>query len=77
MSVGLAFTMFYIVGNRFFGMPAWFFGISAQGIGTIGMVLNLVVVLVVSRMTPPPPQEIQDLVQSIRIPRGAGGASAH
>jgi cation/acetate symporter len=77
MSIGLAFTMIYIVGNRFFGAPAWFFGISAQGIGTVGMFLNLIVTLVVSRMTPPPPQEIMDMVQSIRVPRGAGGASAH
>ena len=77
MSIGLAFTMIYIVGNRFFGAPAWFFGISAQGIGTVGMFLNLFVTLVVSRMTPPPPQEIMDMVQSIRVPRGAGGASAH
>jgi len=77
MSVGLAFTMFYIVGNRFFGMPTWCFGISAEGIGTIGMVLNFAVMLIVSKMTPPPPQEIRDMVQSIRVPRGAGEASAH
>jgi cation/acetate symporter len=41
------------------------------------MFLNLIVTLVVSRMTPPPPQEIMDMVQSIRVPRGAGGASTH
>ena len=77
MVVGLVFTAFYIIGNRYFGLPAWFFGISAEGIGTIGMLLNLIVTLVVSRMTPPPPQEIQDLVESVRIPRGAGAASSH
>ena len=54
-----------------------FMGISAQGIGTVGMILNFVVTIVVSRLTPPPSQEIQDLVEDIRIPRGAGEASSH
>ena len=71
MLVGLGFTSFYIIGNRFFGMNPWFFGISAEGIGSVGMVLNLVTTLVVSRLTPPPPPEIQALVESIRVPRGA------
>ncbi len=51
-----------------------FFGISAEGIGIVGMVLNLVTALVVSRLTPPPPTHIQAIVDSIRIPRGAGEA---
>ena len=75
MLVGLGFTGFYIIGNRFFGMPAFFFGISAQGIGAVGMVFNLVTAFVVSRLTPPPPQEIQDMVESIRSPKGAGQAT--
>ncbi|MCB9138996.1 MAG: cation acetate symporter [Caldilineaceae bacterium] len=54
-----------------------FFGISAEGIGAIGMVLNLVIAYAVSRMTPPPPQEIQDLVESVRLPSGIGEAAAH
>lgn len=77
MIIGLGFTMFYIVGNRFFGMSPFVFGISAQGIGTIGMLLNLAVTIVVSRLTPPPPAEIQAIVQSIRTPTGAAEASAH
>jgi cation/acetate symporter len=52
------------------------FGITAQGIGTIGMLLNLAVTLIVSRMTAAPPQEIQDLVESVRIPRAAPSPSA-
>jgi cation/acetate symporter len=52
-------------------------GISAQGIGTVGMLLNFVITFAVSRMTTPPPQKIQDLVESVRIPKGAGEASAH
>ena len=77
MIVGISFTAFYIIGNRFFGMDPFVFGISAQGIGTIGMVLNLVVTLVVSRLTPPPPEEIQEMVENVRVPRGAGAASSH
>jgi cation/acetate symporter len=77
MIVGIAFTGWYIIGNRFFGMSPFIMGISAQGIGTIGMVLNFVVTFVVSRMTAPPPQEIQDMVESVRVPRGAGQANAH
>ncbi len=77
MVVGLGFTAFYIIGNRFFGMEPWLLGISSEGIGTVGMVLNLVTTLVVSRLTPPPPKEIQEMVQSIRVPRGAGTASSH
>ncbi len=68
MIVGLAFTTFYIVGVKFFNMEPWFFGVSAEGIGTLGMVINLVVTLIVSRLTPPPPQEIQDLVEDLRTP---------
>jgi cation/acetate symporter len=48
----------------------WFFGINAQGIGAVGMVLNLVVTLVLTPMFPPPTQEVQDLVESIREPEG-------
>jgi cation/acetate symporter len=75
MLVGIGFTGFYIIGNRFFGMDPWFFNISAQGIGTIGMIFNLIVTVVVSRMTEPPPQEIQDMVENLRVPRGAGDAT--
>lgn len=68
MIVGIGFTAFYIIGNRFFGMSPFVFGISAQGIGAIGMVLNLVTTWTVSRLTPPPPREIQALVEAIRRP---------
>ncbi|NEQ19772.1 MAG: cation acetate symporter [Microcoleus sp. SIO2G3] len=68
MVTGLIFTTAYIVGVKFGGMPAWFFGVSAEGIGTVGMLLNFVVTLVVSRLTPPPPAEIQALVEDLRSP---------
>jgi cation/acetate symporter len=76
MAVGLLFTLFYITANKYFGMAAWF-DISAEGIGTVGMLLNLIVTFTVSRLTPPPPREIQEMVQSVRVPRGAGAATAH
>lgn len=68
MLVGLGFTTVYIVSTRFFGMEPWLFGISAQGIGTVGAVLNTIVTLVVSRLTPPPPQDVQYLVEQLRLP---------
>lgn len=55
----------------------WWFGISPEGFGTIAMAVNLVVSLVVSRMTPPPPQNVQEIVENIRIPSGAGAAHDH
>ncbi|EKV02237.1 putative sodium:solute symporter, VC_2705 subfamily [Leptolyngbya sp. PCC 7375] len=73
MLAGLIFTSFYIIGVKFFGMPTWFFNISAEGIGTLGMVLNLVVTLVVSRLTPPPPLHIQELVEDLRSPEDSLG----
>ncbi|MGB3652660.1 MAG: VC_2705 family sodium/solute symporter, partial [Rivularia sp. (in: cyanobacteria)] len=68
MLTGLIFTAAYIIGVKFAGMPTWFFGVSAEGIGTLGMVINLVVTLIVSRLTPPPPPEIQALVEDLRSP---------
>jgi cation/acetate symporter len=52
----------------------WWLGISPEGIGTVGMLLNFAVTMGVSRVTPPPPAHIQVLVDLIRIPRGAGEA---
>ncbi|BCW96230.1 MAG: sodium:solute symporter family protein [Fimbriimonadales bacterium] len=81
MLVGLGFTSVMIGLMRapqLFGAPqpiiADFFGISAEGIGIVGMLLNLLTALVVSRLTPPPPTHIQEIVDSIRVPRGAGDA---
>ncbi len=71
MIAGLSFTIFYIVGVKFYGMSPWFFGVSAEGIGTLGMLINFVVVLAVSRLTPPPPAEIQAMVAEIRDPSEA------
>ena len=79
MAIGLLFTIGYIVYFKFLGgtKEGWWFGISPEGIGTLGMVLNAVVALVVSRNTPAPPEDVQRLVNDIRFPRGAGQAQDH
>ncbi len=79
MIVGLLFTVVYIIGFKFGGWSEqhYLFGISPEGIGVVGMFVNMAVTIVVSRLTPPPPERIQHLVEDIRIPLGAGEASGH
>jgi len=79
MLAGIIFTAAYIIYFKFMGgtKDQWLFGISPEGIGTLGMVINFVVTYVVSSMTKAPPEEIQELVNSIRTPRGAGAAVDH
>jgi len=79
MVLGITFTAGYIVYFNFVNPAAnntdnWWFGISPEGIGTVGMLLNFAVTIVVSRFTPPPPPQVQVLVELIRVPRGAGEA---
>jgi cation/acetate symporter len=85
MLVGLIFTMGYIMYFKgIFITPwaedtpeNWLFGISPEGIGVVGMILNFVVAWGVSKVTGKPPEHIQHLVEDIRTPKGAGGAVAH
>lgn len=82
MISGLVFTLAYITYFKFIApesnsMEHWLFGISPEGIGTIGMVINFVVCYVVSKLTPPPPADVQEMIQDIRIPRGGGDAQEH
>jgi len=79
MIVGLVFTATYIWYFKFGGgtPDGYWFDISPEGIGTVGMAINAVVSLVISRLTPAPPVEVQDLVENIRVPSGAGNASVH
>lgn len=82
MVTGVLFTTAYIVYFKFVDPSAnnadnWWFGVSPEGIGTLGMMLNFTVSILVSRMTPSTPIEVQDLVESIRFPKGAGGAHDH
>ncbi len=74
MMSGIIFTAAYIIYFKFVNPSAnvaanWWFGISPEGIGSIGMVVNFVVTIVVTKMTPAPPQEVQDMVASLRYPR--------
>ncbi len=71
MIVGLLFTLGYIIYFKFMGglQEDWLFGISPEGIGTVGMLLNLIVALVINRFTPDPPAEIQQIVEDIRYPK--------
>ena len=55
----------------------WWFGISPEGFGTVAMIVNFIVSVVVMQFTPPPPQNVQDIVEDIRIPSGAGEATGH
>ncbi|WP_119393453.1 sodium:solute symporter family protein [Salinibius halmophilus] len=82
MIVGIVFTASYIIFFKFINPAAntpdnWFFGISPEGIGTLGMLLNFAVALVVFKFTKPAPEEVQEVVESIRYPKGVGEASAH
>jgi len=71
----VGYAWYFIWGG---GTPdGYFLGIAPASFGTVGTILHLIVALVVSRMTPEPPQEIQDLVESIRLPNNAGEAHDH
>ena len=77
MISGLLFTFSYIVYFKFINPGAstpdnWLFGISPEGIGGIGMMLNFGIALVVCHLTDAPPKEVQDMVEDIRIPSDAG-----
>ncbi len=88
MIVGISLMLFYMLKFKFGifdgGKAAvaglkdgWWFGISPEGFGTIAMVVNFVVALVVNQLTEEPPEEVQEIVENIRIPSGAGEASSH
>jgi cation/acetate symporter len=82
MLTGIGFTTAYIVYFKFIdpsgNIPEnWWFGISPEGIGTLGMIFNFIVAFVVQRMTGEAPQHIKDLVESLRYPKGSGEAQAH
>ena len=77
MITGITFTAAYIVYFKFINPAAntaenWWLGISPEGIGAIGMLLNFGVALLVSRFTAPPPARVQALVEDIRVPRAFG-----
>jgi cation/acetate symporter len=82
MLTGLVFTISYISYFKFVypelnTAEHWWWGISPEGIGSLGMALNFLVCFGVSWLTPAPPSHVQQLIQEIRIPKGAGKASDH
>ena len=88
MLAGITLTLVYIfmfkgwlfiAGTNNFPDTAeyWFFGVNPLGIGFFGAIVNFIVAYAVSLATEPPPQEIQDLVESVRYPKGAGAAIDH
>ena len=82
MVVGILAMLFYMLKFKFdwFGggtKDDWWFGISPEGFGTVAMLLNFVVSLIISTFTPKPPIEVQKIVENIRIPSGAVQAHQH
>ena len=82
MITGLSFTAGYIIYFKFINSPSnsaeyWWFGISPEGIGALGMVFNFITAIIVSRVTAPPPDEIKVMVDDIRIPRSSGTSYHH
>jgi len=82
MLVGLCFTFAYIVYFKFVDPSAntaeyWWFGISPEGIGSVGMLLNFIVATLVAKFTPAPPKDVVDMIDYIRLPSGASPAQSH
>ena len=91
MIAGITVTMFYVFQEKgILFIPgtaemlqwegytkSWFMGISVNAFGAVGAVVNFVVAYVVSKVTAPPPEHIQHLVEDVRVPKGAGTATSH
>ena len=82
MVVGISTMLFYMLKFKFDmfgggGQDDWWFGISPEGFGTVAMMLNFSVSLVIASFTADPPQEVQQIVEDIRVPKGAGQAHSH
>ncbi|WP_041223687.1 sodium:solute symporter family protein [Deferribacter desulfuricans] len=88
MLAGIIFTMFYVFGYKglffikgtaYFPKPVngyWFLGIEPNAIGAIGALLNFIVAFIVKNMTAPVPEDIAEMVENVRYPKGAGEAAA-
>lgn len=82
MLTGILAMLFYMLKFKFnmFGggsQADWWFGISPEGFGTVAMILNFIVSMTVASFTSKPPEEVQKIVEDIRIPRGSGKAHNH
>ena len=74
MIVGISFTAYYIIGSVYGGMSNWFFGIGPQGIGAVGMLLNFATTVGLTPFFPAPSTQVQNLIENMREPEGAGPA---
>ena len=85
MIVGISLMLFYMLKFKFGvfdgGKDAveglktqWWFGISPEGFGTVAMIVNFIVALTINACYKPAPAEVQEIVENIRIPSGAGKA---
>lgn len=83
MVVGISLMLFYMAKFKLGWLgeipnkSEWWFGISPEGFGTVAMIVNFIVALVINRFTPEPPENVQEIVENIRIPSGAGEAVNH
>ncbi len=82
MVAGILVMLFYMLKFKFDmfgggGPGDWWFGISPEGFGTVAMLLNFIVSLVISVFTKDPPQEVQQIVETIRLPKGSARARSH
>lgn len=84
MIVGIVLMLYYMVKYKMGWLDdsippssEWWFGVSPEGFGTIAMLVNFAVSLVVSAFTPAPPANVQQIVEDIRLPMGAGEATGH
>ncbi|PHN93294.1 cation acetate symporter [Maribacter sp. 6B07] len=82
MVVGILLMLFYMTKFKFgwFGggtSDDWWFGISPEGFGSIAMIANFIVAIIILQFTPEPPEDVQEIVENIRIPSGAGEATGH
>lgn len=84
MVVGITAMLLYMVKYRLGwfddvlpNKSNWWFGISPEGFGTVAMILNFIVSIIIMKFTPAPPQDVQDIVENIRIPSGVGEATDH
>jgi cation/acetate symporter len=80
MIVGVLAMLFYMLKFKFnwFGggtKEDWWLGISPEGFGTVAMIINFIVSIIISKFTPDPPLEVQEIVTNIRIPSGVGEAT--
>jgi len=88
MLVGISITLFYVFQHKGIFFIAdwkyleswgsnWFMGIEPNAFGAIGAVFNFITAFIVAKVTAPPPEHIQHMVEDIRVPAGAGAATGH